>query len=311
MRKKVTVLFFFIVLFLIGCKSSYNQVVEVPFKTVYTCPAFSGGDEYYKRFFNGNLKYPDTSLAEGIEGCVSANWVVNYAGEVTGVRIVQGVDSAIDQTVLKAIKSLPRYAPARANGRPHRLFCAATFDFRMAQAKENAESKDEYLPQPANIFTFPGGEDALKQYVAANTVYPKEQLKQRRKGYVTACFELDKTGKPVNIAIRPSPNKDMEDSVRNMLLSMPYWVPGKARAQSMDFVWELTVFFDYENKLLGKKPKISSEVEVADWKFDNLTIYPETMTEEVNEYMRIYPQLEKIIKIYEPITIIGYPPLKK
>lgn len=64
------------------------------------------------------VKYPAIDLRNGVEGKIFASFIVNSAGEITGVKIVKGLSETLDAETLRAIGTLPKLIPARQNGNP-------------------------------------------------------------------------------------------------------------------------------------------------------------------------------------------------
>ena len=74
-------------------------------------------------------EYPATALAQGLEGCVLANVLVNTGGEVESVTILAADHPGVfDAAVIEAQKSA-RYAPARrgSEAMPSRVLAVASF----------------------------------------------------------------------------------------------------------------------------------------------------------------------------------------
>ena len=74
-------------------------------------------------------EYPAAALAQGLEGCVLANVLVNTGGEVESVTILAADHPGVfDAAVIEAQNSA-RYAPARRGGEamPSRVLAVASF----------------------------------------------------------------------------------------------------------------------------------------------------------------------------------------
>ncbi|MBD2767001.1 energy transducer TonB [Hymenobacter sp. BT664] len=63
------------------------------------------------------LKYPRRPLYNRLEGKIFARFTVDPKGDVTDVKIVKGLDPGLDEETVRAIKKLPRFIPAKQNGR--------------------------------------------------------------------------------------------------------------------------------------------------------------------------------------------------
>lgn len=74
---------------------------------------------------------------------------------------------------------------------------------------------------------FPGGRQALLEYVQKNFHYPKEALNRRISGIVKIYFEVDKTGELGNV--KPLSQIligfGLEEEAVRIIKSMPIWIP--------------------------------------------------------------------------------------
>lgn len=61
----------------------------------------------YLKFFSQNIKYPVIAQESGIEGLVKTVYSVNEKGEISNIRIKQGVDPSLDLEVIRVLNSLP------------------------------------------------------------------------------------------------------------------------------------------------------------------------------------------------------------
>ncbi len=79
---------------------------------------FPGGDQALHKHFKKHLKYPMTAREDGISGRFQVFFTVLPTGEVTGIRIQEGLGILFDNAVTKAIKSMPDWMPAIQGDRP-------------------------------------------------------------------------------------------------------------------------------------------------------------------------------------------------
>ena len=104
-----------------------NQEEEVeeyvPFVVVEEMPSFGPGgiDEFRNNYIAKNLKYPDVAAENGIQGRVYVNFVVEPDGRVTNVKVVRGVDPALDKEAVRVVSSSPKWKPGKQRGKPVRV----------------------------------------------------------------------------------------------------------------------------------------------------------------------------------------------
>ncbi len=92
---------------------------EEVFYIVEDMPQFQGGDlESFRNYIQANIKYPTIALENAISGTVYVNFVVNARGEIANITIVRGVDSTLDNEVVRALKAAPKWVPGKQRGKP-------------------------------------------------------------------------------------------------------------------------------------------------------------------------------------------------
>ncbi|NHB67898.1 energy transducer TonB [Perlabentimonas gracilis] len=95
---------------------------EEIFVIVEDMPSFQGGDiNKFREYINRNLKYPEIAAENGIQGRVILSFVVEPAGNVSNVRILRGVDPALDREAIRVVESSPKWKPGMQRGKPVRV----------------------------------------------------------------------------------------------------------------------------------------------------------------------------------------------
>ena len=69
------------------------------------------------KFIARNFKYPEIAKANGIEGRVILEFVVEKDGNVGRVKILRGLDKHVDKAAIEVIESLPIFTPGRQIGK--------------------------------------------------------------------------------------------------------------------------------------------------------------------------------------------------
>jgi protein TonB len=95
---------------------------EEIFVIVEDMPGFGGGDNNkFREYIAKNLKYPDIAAENGIQGRVFVAFVVEPDGRVSNVRVVRGVDPALDKEAVRVVQSSPKWKPGMQRGKPVRV----------------------------------------------------------------------------------------------------------------------------------------------------------------------------------------------
>jgi protein TonB len=80
-------------------------------------PTFQGGDlSTFRDYIQSSIDYPPMAMENGISGTVYVNFVVNSKGEIANISIVRGVDPALDNEVIRALKASPKWKPGEQRG---------------------------------------------------------------------------------------------------------------------------------------------------------------------------------------------------
>jgi periplasmic protein TonB len=95
---------------------------EQVFMVVEEMPSFGdGGSNAFRNFVSQNMKYPDVAAENGIQGRVFVQFVVEADGRLTNVRVLRGVDPALDKEAVRVIESSPKWNPGKQRGKPVRV----------------------------------------------------------------------------------------------------------------------------------------------------------------------------------------------
>lgn len=89
------------------------------FQIVEDVPTFPLGD--VSKWIAKNVKYPQIAAENGVQGKVFMNFVIEKDGSITDVKVLRGVDAALDKEAIRVIKSMPKWKPGKQRGKPVRV----------------------------------------------------------------------------------------------------------------------------------------------------------------------------------------------
>lgn len=89
------------------------------FQIVEDVPTFPFGD--VSKWITKNVKYPQIAAENNIQGKVFMNFVIEKDGSITDVKVLRGVDPALDKEAIRVIKSMPKWKPGKQRGKPVRV----------------------------------------------------------------------------------------------------------------------------------------------------------------------------------------------
>jgi protein TonB len=106
----------------------------------------------------------------------------------------------------------------------------------MNQDKQGYYSNVEVLP------AYPGGQNALDNFVLKNLEYPEEAIDNSVEGVVTVNFAVDEAGKVSNAKIVGKPlGYGLEEAVLKAVNTMPTWTPGVIKGKNVKTYYTLPV----------------------------------------------------------------------
>jgi len=111
-----------------------NQIVgedslSAPYSVVEQMPEFPGGEAALRKFLAANVKYPAIAAENGVQGKVFVNFVVDRNGGISNVKVVRGVDPAVDKEAVRVVKSMPKWIPGKQNGEAVRVSFTVPINF--------------------------------------------------------------------------------------------------------------------------------------------------------------------------------------
>ncbi len=92
-------------------------------------PEFPGGEKTLRLYIAQLVKYPVVAMENGIKGTVYVSFVVERDGNISGVKIIRGVDPSLDKEALRVVSMLPKWKPGMQQGRPVRVAYTVPISF--------------------------------------------------------------------------------------------------------------------------------------------------------------------------------------
>ena len=94
--------------------------------------------------------------------------------------------------------------------------------------------------------SFPGGENALNQYLSKNIKYPPIALENGVSGRVICQFVVNRDGSIVDVEVVRSVDKSLDNEAVRVIKSMPKWSPGEQRGKPVRVKYTLPVNFRFQ-----------------------------------------------------------------
>ena len=108
-----------------------QQDEDPVYSEVDTPASFPGGISKLMHFLSKNLKYPEQSAKNGIEGKVVVSFVVEKDGRLTNIQIEKSVAPELDAEAIRVISAMPKWNPGKQKGKTVRTSVAQPVRFRL------------------------------------------------------------------------------------------------------------------------------------------------------------------------------------
>ena len=108
---------------------------------------------------------------------------------------------------------------------------------------------------------FPGGVDAMMEYLQKELRYPESAKEKGIQGRVTVQFIIDKEGNVTNSKVTRSVDKDMDAEAIRLVKAMPKWKPGMQKGKAVAVKYTVPVVFRLEGgKTVNSQVTVNSKV---------------------------------------------------
>ena len=216
-------------------------------------PQFPGGETALLKYLQENIKYPPKALKDSIQGRVVVQFVVDKAGSVGEVKVVRSVNKDLDDEAVRLIKTLPKFYPGRQNGQAVAVWYTLPVTFKLQDKLEPEKPKDVEVKAE-----FPGGEEALSQFLKDQIKYPPKAAKKRIQGRVEVAFWIDKSGKVHDVRVVESVDKDLDKEAVRVCKLLPDFIPATVNGEPVEVLFKLPIRF----KIPGLKTQYLRTVQI-------------------------------------------------
>jgi TonB family protein len=177
--------------------------------------------------------YPDSLRAQGIEGRVIVQVVVDTAGRVEpgSAAVVQSPHPGFEQPALAFVYAA-RFRPATRHGHPVRAVVDVPIDFKLDRRAAEGVFRADQVDQPPTIAA------------AERPAYPSGVKTARVDVHVVVSAIIDTLGRaePSSVRIVSSPGPDFDEPARLYVLRARFW-PGGIGGKKVRVLIDIPVEF--------------------------------------------------------------------
>lgn len=112
-----------------------------------------------------------------------------------------------------------------------------------AMAQNKKTSNDKVFEKVEDMPEFPGGEQAMMDFVGKNVQYPKEAMEKEISGRVLVGFIVEKDGSVNEVKIVRGIGGGCDEEAVRVVKAMPKWKPGKQDGKTVRVSYTMPFFF--------------------------------------------------------------------
>ena len=162
---------------------------------------FPGGAMALSDWLSKNMKYPEECRKQGIQGRVVISFVVNKDGSIVDLETVRSPHPALAEEGLRVVKSMPKWEPAKENGKVVRSRFNIPIMFWLDGGKKTQYTSPQKPQSPQSltdeqkaVHDWFGAQPELMTHLNKNIRYPKECQEQGFEGRVLVSIAVEKDG---------------------------------------------------------------------------------------------------------------------
>ena len=240
---------------------SVYQIVE-------EMPQFPGGEQAMMKYIAENVKYPEDAKEKNQSGRVFLSFVVEKDGRVDDVKVLKSVCESVDNEAVRVVKAMPNWKPGKQKGKPVRVSYCLPITFKLNNSemeepvKKSNVSRADMTPDKNGVYQiceempeFPGGEQAMFDFVANNVVYPQEARDKEIEGRVFVRFIIEKDGSVSDVKVAKGIGGGCDEEAVRVVKAMPKWKPGKQDGKPVRVNFTMPFFFKLQEKAPAKTNK--------------------------------------------------------
>ena len=185
--------------------------------------------ETLKYYILEHVQYPKEALTQGVKDTVYIKLHLAQDGSINQEKIVRGKYPLLNEEVLRVAREIPKWEPARANGKPVSESYIIGIPFNLKTLSAKSDNTVYLLVE--DMPKFPGGN--VEMYIAHHLQYPPEAKAQGIEGKVYVQFVVERDGSINNVKIGLGAHPLLDEEALRIVQRMPHWIPGRHKEKAV------------------------------------------------------------------------------
>lgn len=207
-------------------------------------PTFQGHPWYsFNEWVSGQVSYPAVAQEKKVDGWVTINFNVGLDGTLSNIVSGSSVHQSLIDEVIRAIKSAPNWDPPKNSAVNEPFSSSVTVGFRLPDqiVKEEPFVVVEEMPQ------YPGGDQALLDFIKSNTQYPEAARLRKLEGKVILRFLVNTDGNTEAISVLKGVDPVLDAEAINVVSMLTGFKPGMQSGRPVNVWYMVPVNFSMKS----------------------------------------------------------------
>jgi TonB family protein len=211
------------------------------FRFVEKMPEFPGGHAALMNYIAENLKYPVEIQDTGWQGRIVVQFVVQKTGKISNVRPFHDAFPPLDKEAVRVVESMPDWISGEHNGEKVNVEYILPVNINVQPLNRGVISEileGDIKPQ------FPGGDEALLQYLLEHFQYTNKSDKQGLpEGRIILQFHVLPSGKISDVKVISGLSPKLDEEAMRVVEAMPDWIAAERSGENIDVQYRLSINF--------------------------------------------------------------------
>jgi len=167
--------------------------------------------------------------------------VIDSSGYIKNIQVNPKLERAEMVILNQIFIKLPPFRPATIENIPVK----SLLDFPLTISSEGIKEtiNNDVCQFPTQLPTFPGGTNALQQFISNNLKYPKEAIETYSQGKVFVRFIINEEGAVTALEAVSGINQYLKEEALRVVRLMPRWIPGMKDGKPVKVNYTLPINF--------------------------------------------------------------------
>ena len=233
-------------------KKAREMGMKVPLrrKSENDFPTFDGNSYLaFNDWVISRTSYPEEAVREGISGWARVSYTVDTEGNITNIKPTAATNVILGNALTEVIMTSPRWTPPRNPEMNEPFTAEVVAKFALPDKVKTAVTFVVVEEMPH----FPGGDQALFNYIYENVKYPPEAKAQGIQGKVILRFVVTAEGKVADITVVRGVHSLLDEEAIRVMSGLPEWIPGRQGGKPVDVYYSLPISFSLKDSTDNSK----------------------------------------------------------